>query len=896
MGGATNRFFTLLSSSSAAPIPLLLHHHHRSPGLLRLSRRPKLPLLSSSLSSFCGRRHYLTISPFSPSSSFVRKASQHFHSHAGTSSLSETHSSNSASATVSSSSLASASWASHPWPEWSSLVNSLSASGYLNRNLGIVRNDEFVGVEGLPEDFALAARACLAFARERASLVRLLSRRDVEVVVENGTPFLFNDADGSATRLGSFPSDSQTNVLDSDKVQTVDLMRFILSYASNPIFPSKSNNYNNRELVEPSVRNLLSELAKLCYCAPESRSFGSGPSQFPDRNGRTLRPLGQNIEMKRGDWICPRNMKCLECEEARPKRQLTGGEWECPQCDFFNYGRNTVCLRCDCKRPGGASFASARLDMAYENGNNATIENRLAANEEKAQRWFSKISQLDNTEGLSSADEDFPEIMPLRKGVNRFVVSTRKTPLERRLTNSQYQSNLGNDGTSKMSSETESLNHLLGTAEQQSQNEISINKFGSGSNNKGVTGGQNVGTESSSSFFNSASPRYGPARGNSSSYVPFVPLPADMFAKKPNAEESGEAVTGTDESAASKTSSLTGKVFRSNECAKPGESADQAQSNDKEKEQAEKSERWFKRVAELHNVTDLAGAISDDDFPEIMPMRKGENRFVVSKKKDRSLTSPAYKRRMATEQGNKTNFVPFVPFPPDYFSKDKPQPDGKADLSNEAVDETTSSSNTPEKLPEKLDDARWKELSNERVQQMEKSKSWSLEPSRENLNENKTGFINEPSSSGKSSPKFAESNSRSKDDSSNVYFKNETSDNAPNVTGSLPPLSENQNIRESWTAKSLEGSAVKEPDPLDMSEEAKAERWFRRVAQIKDISELSQIPDEDFPSIMPMRKGVNRFVVSKRKTPLERRLTSPQYRRNLPIVSSDPTKGETDGS
>ncbi|KAJ8648934.1 hypothetical protein MRB53_001957 [Persea americana] len=29
-----------------------------------------------------------------------------------------------------------------------------------------------------------------------------------------------------------------------------------------------------------------------------------------------------------------------------------GGEWECPQWNFFNYGRNVVCLRCDCKRPG----------------------------------------------------------------------------------------------------------------------------------------------------------------------------------------------------------------------------------------------------------------------------------------------------------------------------------------------------------------------------------------------------------------------------------------------------------------------------------------------------------------------------------------------------------------
>ncbi|GKC19719.1 hypothetical protein Tco_1021869 [Tanacetum coccineum] len=100
------------------------------------------------------------------------------------------------------------------------------------------------------------------------------------------------------------------------------------------------------------------------------------------------------------------------------------------------------------------------------------------------------------------------------------------------------------------------------------------------------------------------------------------------------------------------------------------------------------------------------------------------------------------------------------------------------------------------------------------------------------------------------------------------------------------------NVRSGWTGKSLEGSAVTETDPLDMSEEAKAERWFKRVAQIKDISELSQIPDEDFPSIMPMRKGVNWFVVSKRKTPLERRLTSPQYRKNLRIISSDPMKRE----
>ena len=53
-------------------------------------------------------------------------------------------------------------------------------------------------------------------------------------------------------------------------------------------------------------------------------------------------------------------------------------------------------------------------------------------NEEKAEWWSSKISQLNSTTDMNSAigDEDFPEIMPLRKGVNRFVVNTRKTPLK----------------------------------------------------------------------------------------------------------------------------------------------------------------------------------------------------------------------------------------------------------------------------------------------------------------------------------------------------------------------------------------------------------------------------------------------------------------------------------
>lgn len=93
-----------------------------------------------------------------------------------------------------------------------------------------------------------------------------------------------------------------------DRAHTIDLVRFLLSYASNLVLLEK-NDVPNSELVESSVRNLLSELAQLSY-APASNPSMSVQNQFPDRYGQATgqapQPLGQNIEMKRGDWICPR--------------------------------------------------------------------------------------------------------------------------------------------------------------------------------------------------------------------------------------------------------------------------------------------------------------------------------------------------------------------------------------------------------------------------------------------------------------------------------------------------------------------------------------------------------------------------------------------------------------
>lgn len=754
------------------------------------------------------------------------------------------------------------------------------------------------------------------------------------MIVENGTPFLFRNGDESVRRMKSF---MRNEVSDFDEANTVDLMKFLLSYASDLAASLESNNLYNRELVESSVRNLLGELAKLSYGTPVS-NFSSVQNEFPDRYGQMPRTSGQNIQMKRGDWICPRccfmnfarNVKCLKCDEARPKRQLTGGEWECPQCDFFNYARNMECLRCDCKRPGESSYATAdsRSGSVYGYGGSAMkddIDSRLAADKEKEQRWFSKVSQQDKTSDLSSiADEDFPEIMPLRKGVNRFVVSTRKTPLERRLANAEYRRNLGNNGM------PEGDDAQLGTVDETPDKKVSHKLdelFGRSStssepNNDSVTTDQNASAHSSSPFSSAGSSQY--PRGKNSIYVPFVPLPADMFAEKTENAKEDERMHAESEnylSDASDTSELTGAVTRGREfhnsvdhlqlSEKP---VNQMETGPKENEQADKPERWFKRVAEVENF-DVTSTISDDDFSEIMPMRKGENRFVVNKKKDRSLTSPMYRRRVAMEQANNTNFVPFVPFPPDYFAKkDRQEPVG-ADSTAKAAGETSNSL-----MPEKSNDASPAVPDLDVVQQMENqqlgSGRWNSKPFGENVEGMKTGtsayetstsanltwknFNSLPTNknnwsdgySGKEMTNSARSSCQPAENQSSRYSTKETN----NFARSPSQPAENHNAKSNWTGKSLEGSAVKEPDPLDMSEEAKAERWFRRVAQIKDISELSQIPDEDFPSIMPMRKGVNRFVVSKRKTPLERRLTSQQYRRNLPIVSSEPVKKESDGS
>ncbi|XP_043696943.1 zinc finger protein VAR3, chloroplastic isoform X2 [Telopea speciosissima] len=941
MGGAS-KLLMLLST----PLPLL----YPRPSAFRLARYSRVSI--SRVSSTVHRNRF-SLGP-RPRFCFTIKASEEIHTQ--TSSVREDYGGESLGFSPNNR-------VSHPWPEWSKLVDNLRAGGYFDHqnSSSAALEVEFSGYGNIPEEFVGAANACLSFARSRLDLLGSLSRKDMQVVVENGSPFIFKNALDSARRMKSFLGGSGNNGVEMEKADMVDLMQFLLSYACNPLVASDRINLSNEELVESSVRNLLSQLADASRTDQGLDLSESMPNQSTDRYGQTTRPVGPNIEMKRGDWICPkctfmnfaRNMKCLECNGPRPKRQLTGEEWECPQCDFFNYGRNSLCMRCDCMRPGDVQYGTIMSRSGNgSNFNKSDIESRLAENDEKAEKWFSKFSQLDKASDLTSAvaDEDFPEIIPLRKGVNKFVVSTRKTPLERRLANAQYRRNLGNDGTLEENdlqagdggevsqnktpdtSISQSLDRILGRSSASSETGSHIS-----------AAGENAGAERSS-FSSPTSTQYGHSERNNSGYVPFVPLPADMFVKPQKSDTGNEQVAGNHDSLASKRSDPTGSVSGN---AESGKSSDGLQLSEKpvnqtegqeDKERAEKSERWFKKVAELHDVTDLSSAISDEDFPEIMPMRKGENRFVVSKKKDRSLTSPLYKRRMAMEQSSNTNFVPFVPFPPDYFAKKKTQPEKEASKER-PVSETSSIAEPAENIANvlgKSSEGNVADLGASRssVQQLENqhtsSESWNTTKAGNGYSENNSCYGLQSVASSAQRPENLQNSSgvgwnsgsswrghtdgagygastvgssASKPDNLQTNSREGWNSGSSWKGSTGDPSQQPQNLqngRESWnkgfSGKSLEGSAVKEPDPLDMSQEAKEQRWFRRVAQIKDISELSNIPDEDFPEIMPMRKGVNRFVVSKRKTPLERRLTSPQYRRNLPIVSSDPVKNENDTS
>ncbi|XP_028054352.1 zinc finger protein VAR3, chloroplastic isoform X2 [Camellia sinensis] len=316
----------------------------------------------------------------------------------------------------------------HPWPEWVAFVDRLQAKGYFAGNSSSAaaaeeEEGEDGGGGGFYKDMNVLKDASLSFARDRFDIFKSLSREDIQTVVGSGCPNLLRKAVNSAKRLRAYVRLDEGDVCSAcnlrgscdrayvilketeAEARTVDVVRILLFYALDPLVISGGEMPPGRALVEASARNLLSDLIVLSETSP-NHTLPKAAVQASHKKDRSLNFINDefstDVEMKRGDWMCPKcsfmnfsrnvrclkcktegpkrvsvddvemkkgdwncpqcgfmnfasNRKCLRCREQRPKRQLNPGEWECPSCDFLNYRKNIVCLKCDCERPKDVS-------------------------------------------------------------------------------------------------------------------------------------------------------------------------------------------------------------------------------------------------------------------------------------------------------------------------------------------------------------------------------------------------------------------------------------------------------------------------------------------------------------------------------------------------------------
>ncbi|XP_057952653.1 zinc finger protein VAR3, chloroplastic [Malania oleifera] len=280
----------------------------------------------------------------------------------------------------------------HPWTEWVAFVNRLKSKGYFPE-ASVVSDYEDGDVAGVGGDAASVYKdmnilkdPCLSFARDRYDLFKSLSRKDIQTVVENGCPNLLRKVVNSAKRLRAYVRLDEGDVCgacnlrgacdraymilkDSEAAaRTVDIVRVLLFYALDPLVISDGERPPGREVVEASVRKLLSGLVELSDTSPDP-ALPKPASKVSYEKERLVNfvddEMSQNVEMKRGDWMCPKcnfmnfakNIRCLKCQEDGPKKvgaddvEMKKGDWICRECSFMNFARNIRCLKCKAEGP-----------------------------------------------------------------------------------------------------------------------------------------------------------------------------------------------------------------------------------------------------------------------------------------------------------------------------------------------------------------------------------------------------------------------------------------------------------------------------------------------------------------------------------------------------------------
>ncbi|XP_007045253.2 PREDICTED: uncharacterized protein LOC18609865 isoform X1 [Theobroma cacao] len=272
---------------------------------------------------------------------------------------------------------------SHPWQEWVDLMEFLLKRGYFDGDGNPFENGEL----GLKEANSIRT-ACLNFARDRFSLIRYFSRKDILVIAGCGCPSLDRKVVNSGKRLRAYVGIDEGNVCSSCNLRgncdrayvkaredeggrTVDVMRILLTHGLDSITGSVENKPCQNKLVKESVRRLLKEMVD--YSTQDLQS--DMPNAAPSRGDVWLQHHSSTqghlkVPMKQGDWLCPkcnflnfaRNIKCLRCDglyeerlrqlrEGQDNLPLKKGDWICDRCNFLNFAKNTRCLQCKEKPP-----------------------------------------------------------------------------------------------------------------------------------------------------------------------------------------------------------------------------------------------------------------------------------------------------------------------------------------------------------------------------------------------------------------------------------------------------------------------------------------------------------------------------------------------------------------
>ncbi|WVZ15501.1 hypothetical protein V8G54_013067 [Vigna mungo] len=173
----------------------------------------------------------------------------------------------------------------HPWSEWVSFVDRLSAKGYLSKPPS---SDNTVS---LYTDMNSLKDACLSFGRDRYDLIKSVN----------------------------FETDART----------VDIVRILLYYALDPLVLSGGDKPSGREVIESSARKLLCQLIELSESptpAPAPAVARSKPTaRDPVEEGQSQSEIGCGV------MNFASRMKCVRCQEPNPSPKKYPGDWGCPK-------------------------------------------------------------------------------------------------------------------------------------------------------------------------------------------------------------------------------------------------------------------------------------------------------------------------------------------------------------------------------------------------------------------------------------------------------------------------------------------------------------------------------------------------------------------------------------